>query len=98
MVLLEDPPNSFQLALVPEHRQVLEEGARLRVRLPAYLAQRRALLDDHCPLLLPLRALVCGYYKPTTEEIWATLLAQTRDMTTQQPPFSSPLSANQGLV
>ena len=54
-------------------RQTVHEGVRLRARLPAYLAQRRALLDAHCPLLPPLRALVHGYEEPTTiEELWAT--------------------------
>jgi hypothetical protein len=45
----------------------------LRVRLPAYLVQRRVLLDEHCPLLTPLRGLVYGYEEPTTvEDIWAS--------------------------
>jgi hypothetical protein len=54
--------------------RVLQEGARLRARLPAYLKRRRALLDAHCPVLLtPLRVLVHGYMELTsTEEIWAT--------------------------
>jgi hypothetical protein len=43
-----------------KHAQVVEEGAQLRAGLPAYLAQRRALLDAHCPLIPPLRALVHG--------------------------------------
>jgi hypothetical protein len=52
---------------------VVEEGARLRAALPAYLAQRRALLDVHCPLLPPLRTMVYGYEEPTTtDEVWAT--------------------------
>jgi hypothetical protein len=70
MVLLDDPPASSAEKHV---ETVLEEGARLRARLPVYLAQRRALLDEHCPLILPLLDLVHGYDKPTTtEEIWAT--------------------------
>jgi hypothetical protein len=48
---------------------VVEEGAWLRAALPAYLARRRALLDDHCPLIAPLLALVRGYDpEPTTTE------------------------------
>jgi hypothetical protein len=43
------------------------------VRLQAGLAQRRALLNEHCPLIAPLRALIHGYDEPTTsEELWAT--------------------------
>jgi hypothetical protein len=54
-------------------KRLVKEGARLRARLPVYLAQRRALLDAHCPLLAPLRAIVTGYQEFTsTEELWAT--------------------------
>jgi hypothetical protein len=63
------------LALMsPEPARVVQEGARLRARLPAYLARRRALLDAHCSALLPpLRALVHSYMDlTTTEELWAT--------------------------
>jgi hypothetical protein len=73
---------SFSPALVallpPEPARVVQEGARLRARLPAYLSQRRALLNAHCSVLLPpLRALVHGYMKlTTTEELWATGLGQ----------------------
>jgi hypothetical protein len=74
MVLREDAPPSFTDTLSAEHVQVVQEGARLRARLPAYLAKRRALLDEHCPLISPLRALVYGYdLEPTTtKKIWAT--------------------------
>jgi hypothetical protein len=65
--LLRDP------RLRPEHARMVEEGARLRAALPAYLVRRWALLEDHCPLIPPLLALVRGYYSdPTTEELWAT--------------------------
>jgi hypothetical protein len=51
------------------HTQVVQEWARLQ----AGLAQRRALLDEHCLLIPPLRALIHGYNEPTTsEELWAT--------------------------
>jgi hypothetical protein len=57
-----------------EYVQVVEQGARLRAALPAYLVQRRALLNAHCPLISPLLALVRDYDpEPTTaEELWAT--------------------------
>jgi hypothetical protein len=54
-------------------QRIVQDGTRLRARLPAYLAQRRALVDAHCPLLPPLEDLVHGYNEPTTtEELWAT--------------------------
>jgi hypothetical protein len=55
------------------YEQVVQEWARLQARLPAYLAQRQALLNEHCPLIEPLRALVKSYDEPTTSEgLWAT--------------------------
>jgi hypothetical protein len=80
MVLREDPPLSLVAHLELEHVRVVEEGARLRARLPACLARRRALLNEHCLLIPPLRALVCDYDPgPTpTEEIWATGLGTGR--------------------
>jgi hypothetical protein len=73
MVLQGSPPAALTARLLPEHRTVVQEGARLRARLPAYLARRRALLDANCPLIGPLQALVIGYEEPTTtEELWAT--------------------------
>jgi hypothetical protein len=63
--------------LCPVRTRLVQEGAWLRARLSAYLAQRRALLDAHCPLLAPLRAIVIGYQEPTTtEELWATGLGE----------------------
>jgi hypothetical protein len=75
MVLRSNPPDELVALMRSEHVQVVEDGARLRVALPAYLGQRRALLDAHCPLIAPLRDLVRGYDDPepiTTDEIWAT--------------------------
>jgi hypothetical protein len=73
MVLRASPPATFEARLSPAHAQIVREGARLRAGLPAYLVQRRALLDEHCPLLTPLRGLVYGYEEPTNaEDIWAT--------------------------
>jgi hypothetical protein len=74
MVLYGGPPESLAQDLVPPFQQIVQDGARLRARLPAYLAQRRALLDAHCPLLPPLLNLVAhGYEEPTTTgELWAT--------------------------
>jgi hypothetical protein len=78
MVLRSAPPAGFVAQFgeepQPEHARVVEEGARLRAALPAYLVRRRALLDAHCPLIPPLLALVREYDpEPTiTEELWAT--------------------------
>jgi hypothetical protein len=67
------PPESLAKYLAPPLQQIVQDGARLRARLPAYLTQRRALLDAHCPLLPPLQDLVYGYEEPTTtEELWVT--------------------------
>ena len=77
MVLRGAPPVTMAARLAPEHARVVEEGARLRAALPAHLARRRALLDAHCPLIAPLRAMVHGYDEPTTtEELWATGLGK----------------------
>jgi hypothetical protein len=73
MVLHGGPPDSLTNDLAPPFQRIVQDGARLRARLPAYLAQRRALSDVHCPLLPPLRDLVHGYEEPTTtDELWAT--------------------------
>jgi hypothetical protein len=85
LVLRGDGPPEIYLKLpeeleLPEFASILEKGARLRAQLPAYLVRRRALLDKHCPKLLPpLRALVHDYMKlTTTDELWATgLVADT---------------------
>jgi hypothetical protein len=67
-------PPALEALLSPELARVVQEGARLRARLPAYLVRRWALLNAHCLVLLPpLRALVHGYMELTTaEELWAT--------------------------
>jgi hypothetical protein len=73
MVLHGGPPESLVKYCAPSFQQIVHDGARLRARLPAYLMQRWALLDTHCPLLPPLLALVHGYEAPfTTDELWAT--------------------------
>jgi hypothetical protein len=73
MVLHGGPPDTLTVKLAPPLQQIVQDGARLRARLPAYLAQRRTLLDAHCPLLPPLQDLVHGYEEPTTtDELWAT--------------------------
>jgi hypothetical protein len=76
-VLRGAPPPGLVALLSPEPARVVQEGARLRARLPAYLAHRRAYLDLRCPRisLLPgvLRALIYSFEGPaTTEELWAT--------------------------
>jgi hypothetical protein len=74
MVLKCAPPANFMILLKPEHRRVVEDGARILAAVPAYLARWRALLDPHCPLIAPLRDLVRSYDPgpTTTEELWAT--------------------------
>jgi hypothetical protein len=76
MVLRGAPPAELAAELSTEHQRVVEEGARLRARIPSYLAKRRALLDAHCLLIAPLCALVSDYEEPTTtEELWDTGLS-----------------------
>jgi hypothetical protein len=74
LVLHSAPSPALVALLSPEPARVVQEGARLRARLPAYLARRLALLGTHCPVLLPpLLDLVHGYMElTTTEELWAT--------------------------
>jgi hypothetical protein len=73
MVLHGGPPASLTNDLAPPLQRIVQDGARLRARLPAYLTQRHALIDAHCPLLPPLRDIVHGYEEPTTtDELWAT--------------------------
>jgi ankyrin repeat protein len=67
MVLHGGPPESLTAKLAPPLQRIVQDGARLRARLPAYLTQRRTLLDAHCPLLPQLWDLVQSY-----EELWAT--------------------------
>jgi hypothetical protein len=83
MVLRSAPPAELTARLSPEHARVVEDGARLRARLPAYLARRRALLNAHCPLISPLpeelQALIFKFEgPPTTDELWATGLGLAR--------------------
>jgi ankyrin repeat protein len=81
LVLREDPPLALIALLLPESTRVVQEGTRLRARLPAYLVQRRALLDAHCPLLPPLCDVVYGYMDLTTEEAWATGIGAAPNIT-----------------
>jgi hypothetical protein len=102
MVLRDVPPADFGAAITLGHErdhlpaisiedaQVLRDGARLRARLPVYLARRRALLETHSPLLPPLRAIVSEYEEPTTtEEIWATGLGAVTQRRARSPRASS---------
>jgi hypothetical protein len=75
MLLRGGPPAEMKGRFLPEGEatHLVEEGERLRALLPAYLMQRRALLDTHCPLIAPLRDIIHDYEVPTTaEELWAT--------------------------
>jgi hypothetical protein len=66
-------PESLTADIAPIFQRIVQDGARLRARLPAYLAQRRMLLSTHCSMLPPLAAIVYGYEEPmTTDELWAT--------------------------
>jgi hypothetical protein len=83
MVLRGAPPAELTARLSPEHAQIVADGARLRARLPAYLARRRALLVAHCPLISPLpeelQAIILRFEGPaTTDELWATGLGAER--------------------
>jgi ankyrin repeat protein len=74
-------PPALVALLSPESARVVQEGARLRARLPAYLAHRRAYLDSRCPrislLTGVLRALIYTFEGPaTTNELWATGLGK----------------------
>jgi hypothetical protein len=87
MVLRGAPPAKLKNLLWPADTLVVQEGS-LRARLPAYLARQRALLDEHCPLIAPLRAIISGYDVPTTtEELWATGFGA---VTRQAPSAFSP--------
>jgi hypothetical protein len=91
VMLLHGGPSEFLAKdLAPPFQQIVQDGARLRARLPAYLTQRRALLDAHCPLLPPLQALVHGYEEPTTtDEFWATGLGAPKQRDKRARPESS---------
>jgi hypothetical protein len=45
MLLRDDPPPALVALLSPEDTDMVQEGARLRAQLLAYLAHRRAYLD-----------------------------------------------------
>jgi hypothetical protein len=83
MVLKGAPPTEVVAQMQPQHVWLVRGGAQLLLALPAYLVQRRALLDAHCPLIAPLLALVHSYdpEPTTTEEIWATGLGRVRPAT-----------------
>jgi hypothetical protein len=73
MVLRVTPHRTLVAQLSLKDAKIVRDGARLRDRLPDYLARRRALLDEHCLLPTPLQDLVNSYEVPTTtEELWAT--------------------------
>jgi hypothetical protein len=73
MLLRGAPPPELYARLSSDILRVVEEGSRLRARLPSYLSLRRALLEVSCPLIAPLCAIVHGFAVPTTtEELWAT--------------------------
>jgi hypothetical protein len=72
MLMRSRPPVGTLGFFTMKFGQVIQDGRRLRARLPEYLVQRQAPLNEHCPLIPPLQALVSGYAKPSVEELWAT--------------------------
>jgi hypothetical protein len=78
VVLQGDPPPIIMAReMAVEIAAVLQEGSRLRERLPAYLAQRRSLFNECCPLIADLQDEVYSYLVPaSTEELWATGLGE----------------------
>ena len=56
MVLHDGPPESLTASWAPPLQRIVQDGARLWARLPAYLAQRWALLDTHCAALSSVAA------------------------------------------
>jgi hypothetical protein len=76
-MVLHCDPTSLQMALLSlENMPVVQQGSNLRARLPAYSLRQRAVLDAHLTLLPPLSAIVHGYMKLTTEEVYATGLPE----------------------
>jgi hypothetical protein len=101
MVLHGGLPQSLvrDLAMAPPFQRIVHDGARLRARLPAYLAQRRAYLDAHCPLLPPLQGLVREYAElTTTDELWATGLGAPLSVAGRRDAKFSPSAALRAWV
>jgi hypothetical protein len=89
-LILQSTPNHSEHTsrLAAEHVKVVEEGLRLQARLPVYLAQRQAILAEHCPLLPPLLALVYGYEgQMTIDERWATGLGASHHVAARARPL-----------
>jgi hypothetical protein len=70
MTLLDDAPPKFKAKLKPQHAEIVTQGQELRAQLPSYLAEQRALVVAHCPLLAVLQPLVAAYAEPTPEDMW----------------------------
>jgi hypothetical protein len=67
LVLRGAPPSALVALLSPKPARVVQEGARLRAQLPAYLVQRRALLDSCC----------CPRSGPRCTAIWSSPLPRS---------------------
>jgi hypothetical protein len=100
MVLHGGPPESLTAELMPRLQQIVQDGARLRARLPAYLAERRTLLDAHCPLLPPLLDLVRGYEerahhhrRDLGDGAWGTPVTRETLQARERPAHLAPLCA-----
>jgi hypothetical protein len=70
MIMLKDTPPDFKAKLKPRHAEIVTQGQELRAQLPSYLAEQRALVVAHCPLLAVLQPLVAAYAEPTPEDMW----------------------------
>jgi hypothetical protein len=64
MVLLGDAPPDFIGELSPHHKDIVTRGRQVRMQLPSYLEQQRALFHAHCPLPVVLQPLVAAYAAP----------------------------------
>ena len=63
-LLLDGPPAAFNARIRREHQLLVTEGNKIRVALPRFLEQRRALVHQHCPLIRQLIELVLRLSEP----------------------------------
>ena len=74
MLAKGDPPPNFADSLhMPETREVVRQGVRLRARLPGYLAQRHTLIRTHVALPpMELVEMVAAYAEPSLDDLWGS--------------------------
>jgi hypothetical protein len=70
-----EAPPEFDCQFSIEDTELIEEGKRLRARLPAYLEQRLTTLTAYsvCPLPMDLQSIVAAYAEPTHEDVWESV-------------------------